>query len=699
MHHQTHLVIGLGGLGRSAIQAIRRSTNFMGTGEQTGPKLDYFYIDHSDEVFRLEADWHAQSGDMPDDFLTTIRLDVASVIEQADQLSDDVRQWLSRNSGLDQGTNPNEHPPTPRRLASLMVTSRREDLVSAIRTYANSHEQTYMMHVVGNLAGGIGGGALLPVIMLAREAGIPANRLKIAAYGAVPIPSQHGADTKEQAGWALAGAALREVEGLSGQLLRMAQIGVNGSSLSHDSPCDEVYLFSPETESGSGLPGGADLADAISLLVRQRIEMGNNITPAVSRTTGMLAAAGSKTVKTGADEIEEALALAYLQSSLAQMVYAHWQHDRGFVSEARAQSFENYVRRPEVQNRWLLTAEHLIQSAPQTESETGTKRWQTLADEWTVVVNAYVEIVQNQDRSQWLDSLTQLCNQRFTQDFRSMGVGNFYRSRQMVKRDMARVIRKRIEQEFLEQWRSGERGLVDLLALLDSLIAFQQERLGSIDERIANIRHAEDSCRARVVGSFQEWSKLSSFGGIGSFGKKPKQLLEAHALHLHELHVNMTRAEGWNFARSYLPIIIEELEGLKQDLERLREVIAQGAQRVDTRLDDLSGQLEERDLADTLDYRMFDRNALRRFAVEMLIDERGQTAHSKQLRDELLAQFPLEGGFRAVLDWVQRQRWLNILLQSCRRDLREGTTGIKLDEASSFFRLSIYDQLQDRFRQ
>lgn len=58
-----------------------------------------------------------------------------------------------------------------------------------------------------------------------------------------------------------------------------------------------------------------------------------------------------------------------------------------------------------------------------------------------------VETVRERERQIWLDELTKLCEKRFQDDYRTLGVAGFYRTKLKARKDMAREVRSRIEHD------------------------------------------------------------------------------------------------------------------------------------------------------------------------------------------------------------------------------------------------------------
>lgn len=690
-----HVVIGLGGVGRRTIAELRRTLDTpYGSREPRILAAHYLVIDleESLEVAASVPSSLDQAADNP-----AFALDMASVREYAAQLPDEVREWLGRYDaateiGSDTAAN-------PRRLGSLLLAAKAAQLQEWLNVHASAllegdGQAIVHVHVVGYFAGGIGGGALTQLLVQLRRNEAMAGRSQIRVYGLLPSSGQSVSDGEEPAASVNAGALLSELAGAQKRRAVRLESG-EPADLSFQRLCDEVLVISPPPETGRVVRDVRTLPEALAMTVRQRLFLGGGaVAPhgdAGLQVRQPIIAAAPKILTTAVDEIEEALSLALLQSALNQIIHANWRPGRGFVPESRPTDFAAYVRRSEVQDRWMLTVEHLIQSAPVLESDMADPHWRLLADDWKMVIERFMETAQAEPRKEWLNCVTKLWKQRFAEEFRGVGAAAFYRSRQNVRREMARSIRQRVERELLDSWRGGEWGLADLSAILEALVAFQRERIASVDDRIANTRVAEEACRVRAVAAFEQWAHLPFWTG----GDKARTQLHVYCIHLQELYVNRTRAEGWLFAKTLLPVVIEELESLRQHLERLLASIRHGGHTVGLLLDSLSVRMEEDEGEPGFVVRLLDRERLRQLVRDILMDERTQLAHAETLRQVMARHGAGSDGFRGIVTWGEAGTWLKSLAAQCREQVI-GPKSVWSASVRDLLDVSIYDALQAR---
>ena len=687
-----HLVIGLGGVGRRTIAELRRTLDRpYGSRRPHAVPVRYLVIDVEDSLQAPGTEPDLVTGEGG----ALLTLEMESARNLAFRLPDEVRSWLTRYDaateiGSDAAAN-------PRRLGSLLLAAKAPELQEWLREQthmlvAGDQAATLQVHVVGYLAGGIGGGALTQLLVQLRHSSVIGGKSHLVVYGLLPGAADEEADRGEPAAAVNTGAALNELATGRQRSVPSADVKPTTSQLMRRL-CDEILVIAPPSATGRGLRDIRTLPEALAMAVRQRLIIGHGaaaLHPSQDSSQRRPIVAAAPMILTNArDEIEEALSISLLQYALYQLLYANWRHGRGFVAEAKRSDYAAYVKRSEVQSRWLLTVEHLIQSAPLLDADNVDRNWKLLADEWNVAIDGFLALAQTQPRKHWLDCVTQLWNQRYTQDFRRVGVAAFYRARQGLRRDMARTVRRRVEVQLIEEWERGETGLVDLLGILEALIALQRERLGTADERVANTRIAEESCRVRVLAAFQKWSRLPSWGWKK---EEAKTLLHVYSINLQEMHVNMTRAEGWLFAKTLLPVVIEELESLRLQLDGLVRLVMKAARSVDLTLDGLSARMEEAGDGPAYVIRLVDHGQLRRLSQEMLLNERAQFANCEGVRQRVARRGANDAGFRGIARLLEESDWMATLSAVCREQVL-GPNGAWTSAVREILDRSIYDAL------
>jgi hypothetical protein len=693
---RAHLVVGLGGIGRSTINRLQRDLSRRDGG---AAPVRFLAIDLEDAARSPLASPPTLLRDDENDLLP---LDMASVREYGGQLQGEVREWLSRyDAAMDIGS---DRAANPRRLGSLLLAAKAPQLRACLEERANALlaasplGAVLQIHVVGYLAGGIGGGALTQLLETIRRDPSAGGQGRVVVYGLLPSLDDDGTDEDRRAAAANTGAALKELSGARPRVQRRVGESAETRELGFQRLCDEILVIAPPERTGRASWDSQTLPEALAMAIRQRMLIGALAPPAEQPdspfATRPIIALAPKAATTGAGEIEDALALTVLQSALFQILHANWRHRRGYLPEAAPRHHADFVRRSDVQARWRLSADHMIQSAAVLPGDEADPRWRLMTEEWAQAIDGIVELARTQPQRDWLDCVTRLASLHFGRNFRNVGVAAFFQERRTRKREIARVMRRSVERDLFDDWMRGERGFADLRAILNELIALQRERLAGIDDRLANIRMAEETGRVRVVAAHQEWSRSRRWGWL--FSRNSVALLRAYGVNLQELHVNMTRAEGWLFARVLLPAVIEELENLRTQTDHLAKAVSDSVREADYVLDGLSARMEaDGDSEATFVMHLYDGERLRRFVQDLLCDERGQMAHAEAFRSLLARQAGTDGAFRPLADWLRSADWMNAAVEFCRAQVA-GPQGRWTAPVRELLGASIYDAIDDR---
>ena len=218
---------------------------------------------------------------------------------------------------------------------------------------------------------------------------------------------------------------------------------------------------------------------------------------------------GIKRLAIPEEEISEYLTYSFARQAALQLRFNHWQPSSGFIDEPRKQDFHEFVQQKETQQRWLLSDDHLTLALGILPEDAANKRWKSFTGEWEAVIPNFKSLVRERDRATWLDELTKLCEKRFQEDYRTLGVPGFYRTKLKARKDMAREVRGRIEQELVNEWKVGAKSAWDVSRLLIALTETLDERLKACDENVVRVRNAEEEVQSQVLGSLQKWSGMS----------------------------------------------------------------------------------------------------------------------------------------------------------------------------------------------
>jgi len=112
-----------------------------------------------------------------------------------------------------------------------------------------------------------------------------------------------------------------------------------------------------------------------------------------------------------------------------------------------------------VQQRWLISDDHLRLSVGILPDEIKNPRWRPIAQTWQDILPHFKTFIRENYKDNpkvWLDELSKLCEKRYAQEYRELGVQRFYETKEGDRKDHLREIIGRPVQRpagRLAQWR------------------------------------------------------------------------------------------------------------------------------------------------------------------------------------------------------------------------------------------------------
>ena len=478
----------------------------------------------------------------------------------------------------------------------------REQVQSQVKLLQQSGETDVTFHIVVGLAGGTGSGSVIDAVAQLRDLYPDSKRFRILIYALLPDAYPHpNWDTGNY--HANGFAALTELNAMSVGSYQPYDVTGVKQRLTLSDPFNGCYVFGNENENGLTVDVDKDLPGIVADFLYQKIVAVNNVNWAslgrmenaengdgspetapqgrMPERSKRFLAFGIKRLAIPEEEISEYLTYSFARQAALQLRFNHWQPASGFIDEPRKLDFNEFVQQKETQLRWLLSDDHLTLALGILPEDANNKRWKSFTGEWEAVIPNFKSLVRERERATWLDELTKLCEKRFQDDYRTLGVSGFYRTKLKARKDMAREIRTRIEQELINEWKVGAKSAWDVSRLLIALTETLDERLKACDDNVVRARNAEEQAQSRVLGNLQKWSGMSLLSKhlLGT----PDSLLDAHGVHLQEMYVYRTRAEGWGFAKALLIEVIAEDHRPQGRGGPRRQHAAAGAKKVRSR--------------------------------------------------------------------------------------------------------------------
>ena len=721
-----HFVIGLGGTGGKIIRALRKSLYQEFHGDKANNvDIGYLYVDSSSEMMSMDdPSWKTLGTSVQLPKASQLLITDANLSSRLDNLASypGLKHWLGSPqdwrdilNSIVGATLGGQKRRLGRFLFACKVGNYREQVQTQVKQLQQSGETEVTFHIVVGLAGGTGSGSVIDAVAQLRDLYPDSKRFRILIYALLPDAYPHpNWDTGNY--HANGFAALTELNAMSvGAYLPYDVTGVK-ERLTLNDPFNGCFVFGNENENGLMVDVDKDLPGIVADFLYQKIVAVNNVnwaslgrmenaengdgspeTAPQGRTperSKRFLAFGIKRLAIPEEEISEYLTYSFARQAALQLRFNHWQAASGFIDEPRKLDFHEFVQQKETQLRWLLSDDHLSLALGILPEDVVNKKWKSFTGEWEAVIPNFKLLVRERERATWLDELTKLCEKRYQDDYRTLGVAGFYRTKLKAAKDMAREIRSRIEFELVNEWQVGVKSAWDVSRLLIALLESLDERLKACDEQVARARSAEEQAQSRVLGNAQKWA------GMGLLSRHvlgtPDSLLDAHGVFLQEMYVYRTRAEGWGFAKSLLMEIIAEVTDLKGEVDRTANTLQQALKKfevgINARLTDTGGGDMRQHLI-----RFYDPGQVKAISRRLVMDEAEQKTQTSRVRAALVEKIGPDLSFARFNQRVSESTFLDVLETVCEDNVRIAHQNLIQNPKERLLGVSIIDKLQDRY--
>ena len=721
-----HFVIGLGGTGGKIIRALRKSLyqEFHG-GKANNVDIGYLYVDSSSEMMSMDdPSWKTLGTSVQLPKASQLLITDANLSSRLDNLASypGLKHWLGSPqdwrdilNSIVGATLGGQKRRLGRFLFACKVGNYREQVQTQVKQLQQSGETEVTFHIVVGLAGGTGSGSVIDAVAQLRDLYPDSKRFRILIYALLPDAYPHpNWDTGNY--HANGFAALTELNAMSvGAYLPYDVTGVK-ERLTLNDPFNGCFVFGNENENGLTVDVDKDLPGIVADFLYQKIVAVNNVnwaslgrmenaengdgspeTAPQGRTperSKRFLAFGIKRLAIPEEEISEYLTYSFARQAALQLRFNHWQAASGFIDEPRKLDFHEFVQQKETQLRWLLSDDHLSLALGILPEDVINKKWKSFTGEWEAVIPNFKLLVRERERATWLDELTKLCEKRYQDDYRTLGVAGFYRTKLKASKDMAREIRSRIEFELVNEWQVGVKSAWDVSRLLIALLESLDERLKACDEQVARARSAEEQAQSRVLGNAQKWA------GMGLLSRHvlgtPDSLLDAHGVFLQEMYVYRTRAEGWSFAKSLLMEIIAEVTDLKGEVDRTANTLQQALKKFEV---GINARLTDTDGGDMRQHliRFYDPGQVKAISRRLVMDEAEQKTQTSRVRAALVEKIGPDLSFARFNQRVSESTFLDVLETVCEDNVRIAHQNLIQNPKERLLGVSIIDKLQDRY--
>ena len=721
-----HFIIGLGGTGGKIIRALRKSLYQEFHGDSM-PDVDigYLYVDSSNEMMSMDdPTWKTLGTSVQLPKASQLLITDANLTSRLDNLDSypGLKHWLGSPeawrdilNSIVGATLGGQKRRLGRFLFACKAGNYREQVQTQVKQLQQSGETDVTFHIVLGLAGGTGSGSVIDAVAQLRDLYPDSKRFRILVYALLPDAYPHpNWDTGNY--HANGFAALTELNAMSIGSYRPYDVTGVKERLTLSDPFNGCFVFGNENENGLTVDVDKDLPGIVADFLYQKIVAVHNVNWAslgrmenaengdgspetapqgrMPERSKRFLTFGIKRLAIPEEEISEYLTYSFARQAALQLRFNHWQPSSGFIDEPRKQDFHEFVQQKETQQRWLLSDDHLTLALGILPEDAVNKRWKSFTGEWEAVIPNFKSLVRERDRATWLDELTKLCEKRFQEDYRTLGVPGFYRTKLKARKDMAREIRSRIEQELVNEWKVGAKSAWDVSRLLIALTETLDERLKACDENVVRARNAEEQAQSRVLGNLQKWSGMSLLSKhlLGT----PDSLLDAQGVHLQEMYVYRTRAEGWGFAKALLMEVIAEVTDLKGEVDRVANTLQQSLKKFETGIQARLNDAGSGDLRQHL-IRFYDPLQVKAVSRRLVLDEAEQKTQTGRVRAALVEKIGPDGGFVQFNQRVPESTFLDVLETVCEDNARIAHQNLVQNPKERLLGMSIIDKLRDRY--
>ncbi len=726
-----HLIIGLGGTGGKIIRSFRKALyqEFRNEDPQ-GIHVAYLYVDSSDEMMDLnDPSWKVLGHSVQLGQNSQLKIGGADLHAILDNVRNypgvekwigDRNQWKDILNSIVGETLGGQKRRLGRFLFANMVhqfNQRVKNLVNQLQDQSGTSAVTF--HVISGLAGGTGGGSLVDVVAQIREMGFSDHQYYRTIVYAL-LPDENPPQNWDTGNYHANGyAALAELNALSVGAFKPHDITGRKDRLSAKEPFNGCYVFTNRNENGMKVDVDMVMPEIVADFLYQKIvavkdledwprqlqrmenaENGDG-TPETApggkwpERSKRFLTFGIKRLAVPEEEILEYMTYSFTSQAALQILYNNWQDGFGFQAEPRIVDFKEQVQHSDLRSRWRLRDEHLCLSQGILEGDAANKKWKSIQNEWQEFINGAKILVRDSvDRPRWLDELENLCAKRYNEDYRTLGVPKFYETKLKARRDMAREIRRLVEGELFDEWRTGNRSMHEVSRLLEDLISDVEDRHRSADDRKTAYETREGEAADQLKGNRTKWADL---GVIGKYVfRRQDNLLDAHAGHLQELYIYRTWQMGWGFAKKLLEELKEALNELKAEVDDTFSRIKQASDLFDAKLASRCNDEADPDLKQHL-IRYYSPEKVRSVTERFVRDPAIQNNQTGGVRSLLVNKLGEQPGFRAFNKNISVIQFMDYLESECEKSAKR-THDVAIESArEKLLGVNVIERLKNQY--
>lgn len=673
-----HILVGLGGTGGKILKAfkMRMFEEFPIQEERDKQPVSLLYVDSTDEMMpkdgKARPDFRVMGQDASftqNEFLNIKAVDVEHILNHINNypairsIVDNVESVRSAIGALGQAAG------QKRRAGRLLFAANAVGFVNSIRdAYARCEQRSgdsskLNIHIFAGLCGGTGSGSIVDVIVQTRKT-FPNSYINV--YAMIPEMNLPKADMDQGRYYQNGYAAINELNALqSGRWFPQDVTGNGPAYLYNDrikGVANGVTIYSNVNENGLTVNSLTELPKVVSdyifarvFLINEEDEINSDIIRAYNFENmddfaleydetanpddkGRISVARSKKVcsfgikRVMYPELRVLKHITYTvgESVLYQFKYNNWRENQGFVNEERNKDYRAEYLNKDNLTKWMLDEHHLTLEQKILETDTDYPKFN---DYWHDKAIIYAEEAKKADCS--LNELDNIMNESFDRFFREDGVLAYFNGKERAIPEMAKEVRRVIEQGLFEKWHLGDVSIVELQKASKLLLEHMAEIRTELDARFKEETEIYKDCDGARMSNVEEWSRLGILQRMVGAGARR---YADHQNILIDYYTSKTMLVALDFAKKLAAKIFVELGKMDADIsmfgQKINEAIEEterlitAQRKVNKGLEDMKGAIVE----------VSEEEAMREFEVDIKIDKVDMPNIARQLRDAILPQ-------------------------------------------------------------
>lgn len=672
---ENHLIIGLGGTGGHIIRAFRKRvyeefrSNNVPNDTMRDVAVSYLWVDSSEKDLNETQSWRTMGKSVALDPGDKVKIN-ATTSSILDRIEDypGISPWIGDKQTWDhiKGGITDEAGGQRRRLGRLLFAwninefkKKLSSHVSNLQRSSNNVKITF--HICTGLAGGTGSGSIIDVITQIREE-FPED--KIIVYAKLPetaTPPPHGWVSNTGYYKPNGYAALLELNALS--VKAYCPYDVQGRKEAKTQKVkrmmtdrgieafDSAYIYANANTNGSFLDvANGELFEVVADFLYHKIitihRVGNTQLQRLEQNENgdanhedgtrskRFISFGIGRIEYPEKEIREYVQYNFAKQAMLQFKYNNWS-DLGFIEKPEDEIGLGYSA--DLRNdrngkfpEWRIDEEHLTLS--QKIVDDNRNPWLTYKEDWNRV-SQFKKIASEKPKTDRLDELEELCTKRYKEDFRGVGVNEFFRNQKEELKGYASVICGLIEHDLFKDWENGNKSIVEVEKYLQTLIDVNENRIEKLGEKQQKKRQElKDTIEPNIAENRTKWNKR---GVLTSLDK----ILGTHCDLLKRKYETMTEELGLDYAQSLLRKVNENLRELRDIVIAFKKYLTESLDKMDIAI---SARCKTEDTTTEgngiITYKMYSPDDVKNKTKKIMRDDRVNKENALNVRKRLIEE-------------------------------------------------------------